>query len=281
MQSLDYARAVTESFALPDACTRIREMLDDDYSTIDDIADVIAIDPSLSASLLKLANSALYNFPKKVTTISKAVNVIGGDAVYSLVMTETASTVYKQFDDASINLERYWQQAVFTSLIARELARLCGSRQSECLFLIGLLSNFGELSVARHTPAIAERAEQYHAKQTPWQLQQQLLGFSYADISVDILREWDLPEAIYLPIQQSFQLGKVMDSRDAAIIYASIRAALTLVHPEKYSISSLINLELLKTQHIDEEKLLDAISFARQEATSILFLMNPDLFLIV
>ena len=280
MQAIDYAKSVTESFALPDTCSRIREMLDDDYSNIDDIAEVIAVDPSLAASLIKLANSALYNFPNKVTTIGKAVNVIGGESVYSLVMTETASSVFKQFDDVSINLERFWQQSVFTSLIARELGKLAKCKHAEQLFLTGLVASFGELAVARQAPELAANCEDYHAKLVPWQVQKRVMGFTYADVSYHIMRLWGVPEEIYSPIRQSFNIQQALEIKEAAIINGAIRGALTLIHPEFYSLPTLINLEILKSHNISEEMMVDAVAFARQEAQSILFLMNPDLFLV-
>ena len=46
----------TRSFSLPDICLRIREVLDDNRSDAQDIGRLIALDPSLTAKILKLAN---------------------------------------------------------------------------------------------------------------------------------------------------------------------------------------------------------------------------------
>lgn len=67
----------TRSFSLPDICLRIREVLDDNRSDAQDIGRLIALDPSLTAKILKLANSALFRFPSQVDSIGKAVSVIG------------------------------------------------------------------------------------------------------------------------------------------------------------------------------------------------------------
>ena len=53
-------------FVLPDSVTRLKACMDDEASSIDDIGDIIAFDPSLATQLLRVANSALYRFPNKI-----------------------------------------------------------------------------------------------------------------------------------------------------------------------------------------------------------------------
>ena len=98
-QFIEYA---TQSFTLPDICLRLRNVLDDPRSDMDDIAALISIDPSLTAKLLRLANSALFRFPSQIESITKAVSVIGGEALYNLVLAETANIAFKHFDKLSM-----------------------------------------------------------------------------------------------------------------------------------------------------------------------------------
>ena len=70
-----YVEQVSELFVLSDSFLRIKELIDDEASTIDDISEVILLDPALSSTVLKLANSSFFNYPGKIDTISKAVLV--------------------------------------------------------------------------------------------------------------------------------------------------------------------------------------------------------------
>ena len=69
----ELASQASEIFVLPDAVTRLKACMDDSAASIDDIGEIIAFDPGLTAQLLKVANSALYKFPNKIETISKAL----------------------------------------------------------------------------------------------------------------------------------------------------------------------------------------------------------------
>ncbi|GAA0368213.1 hypothetical protein GCM10009092_35610 [Bowmanella denitrificans] len=280
MQATDYALAVTDSFALPDACTRIKELLEDPSSTASDIAEVVSLDPSLSSKLLKLANSALYNLSTEISTISRAVNVIGGKALYSLVMTETARSAFKHFENNAIDLERFWQQSVFAGLIAKQLAQETGQKDAERFFLLGLLHNFGELAVANRSPELASQCQDVAADILPWDWQQQQLGFTYAECSGQILMLWNLPSTLFTPIANQHNLDLSLQQTDVAIVYLAVRLALMTIFKDQYSYARLINADILRNLKLTEAELENAMLSARVEAYKILVVMNPELFVI-
>jgi HD-like signal output (HDOD) protein len=60
MNADDYVKQAGDIFVLSESFVRIRELIDDETSTIDDISAVILLDPTLTATILKLANSAFF-----------------------------------------------------------------------------------------------------------------------------------------------------------------------------------------------------------------------------
>ena len=62
---------------LPQAFLALRRVTEDPMSGVADVARVIALDPSLTGYVLRLANSALYSLPAKVETVDRAVTCIG------------------------------------------------------------------------------------------------------------------------------------------------------------------------------------------------------------
>jgi HD-like signal output (HDOD) protein len=71
---------------LPDVYLRISRLIDDPDTSAADIAKGISQDPSFTLRLLKIANSALYRFPSEVTTVTKAVSIIGTSQLRSLAL---------------------------------------------------------------------------------------------------------------------------------------------------------------------------------------------------
>ena len=124
MNALQYAQNVQELFSLPDSYFRVKELMDSDTANLDDIADVILLDPVLTSKILKLANSAVYRLPYQVETINKALLVLGKTQVYNLILSIGISTACSKLNTQAIDTERFWEQSVNAALIAKYLAHL-------------------------------------------------------------------------------------------------------------------------------------------------------------
>jgi HD-like signal output (HDOD) protein len=274
---VDIARVASQSFALPDICVRIRAMLDDEQSDLEDIGRLMALDPSLSSKLLKLANSPLFRFESQIDSLAKAINIIGGEALYNLVMAETASSAFEHFSSDVIDLKRFWLQSIYAALVAKHLAKMIKIRGSDRFFLLGLLHNLGELLVAVQAPDLAIECSKYDEKISPWKLQQQVLGFNYANCSSKLMEFWNLPNQLYIPVMDLHNENKALENKDVAIIYTAVRAGVAMAHDNLYSTSQLVTPLVLKYLKIDDEDLKDAVKFASMEAGGVLGVMNPSL----
>lgn len=61
--------------------------------SITDVADLVVMDPSLAADLLRRANSAFYGCSRKITLIRDAVSLIGLEDARELVLAATVKTM--------------------------------------------------------------------------------------------------------------------------------------------------------------------------------------------
>ena len=271
----DVARVASQSFVLPDICVRIRSMLDDDNASLDEIGDLIALDPSLSSKLLKLANSSLFRFESQIDTLSKAISVIGGEALYNLVMAETASSAFEHFSSDVIDLNRFWLQSVYAGLVAKHLAKIAKVRGSERFFVLGLLHNIGELLVAVQAPQLAIESSKFDEKISPWKRQQQVLGFDYASCSAELMQFWRLPSQLYIPVMHIHDENKALKDKETAIIYCAVRASIAMATKGLYSVSQLIPPSVLKSLKLEDYDMNAAVKFANMEADAIISIMQP------
>ncbi len=278
MNAAECALQVGEIFALPDTCLKIKEIIDDDISDIDEIAALISYDPVLSSKLLRLANSALYNFPKQVETVQKAVQVLGDAQVYNLVVASGVADAFSQLKPDVIALDKFWEHSINSALIAKHLAFQLGVKKDEPVYLSGLLHNLGELVVVQVKPDIARICGQYKKGVKPWDKQQELLGFSYADCTVELLRQWQLPDRIVHPLKQLNQPEYSAANKIGLILHLSSCLALSEANPETFALYDLVDQQILEVLGLSKDDLRDASSFAFMEGMSILSLLNPALF---
>jgi HD-like signal output (HDOD) protein len=275
LSAREFASNANQSFALPDICVKIRRMLDSDRANTAEIGDVVATDPALTSKLLKLANSSLFRFESQIDAIDKAVKVIGGEALYNMVMAETASSAFEHFSSDVIDLKRFWLQSIYASLVAKHLAKIAQVRGSARFFLIGLLHNLGELVVAVQAPNLAIRCNAYTTQTPPWILQTQVLGFTYADCSAELMRQWQLPSNLYQPLLFAHNEYKALKTREIGLTYIALRAAVSMIENEKYQINQLINPNILQATGLEEVDVQDAIKFAYMEANNLLDIFQP------
>ncbi len=275
MNALQYAQNVVELFSLPDSYFRVRELMESDTASLDDIAEVILLDPVLTSKLLKLANSAVYRLPYQVDSVSKALLVLGKTQVYNLILSIGISSACSQISTSAIDLDRFWEQSVNAALIARYLASHLALKQADRVYVAGLLHNIGELVVAQVAPELASSCEKYSSELKPWQLQQRVLGFTYASCGAELLDLWQLPDAIVEPLALQHNSQFEARSKEELIVYLSVRLALANQHPELYNFKTLVDPFLLELLQLDQAALLKAVDFCNTEGLFILSVLNP------
>lgn len=278
MQASEYAIQANGSFALPDACFKVKSLMEDESSVIEDFANVISVDPSMTSRLLKIANSAIYSFQGEISTISRAITIIGTQAIYNMMLVDVAASAFKHFSNQAIDLKRFWRMSVFCGLASKNLGIKAGIRDIERLFVAGLLQNFGELLVAKITPELAQQCEQYAEETLPWSLQQQVLGFTYTDISAELLRIWLIPEKIILPIRHFNQAKDIQINKDVKVLYLASRLALVDSHPDIYNYDDTVDETLCASLNISKDDLDAAALFASEEAENILSIMDAKFY---
>lgn len=278
MNAHDYALQASGSFALPDACFKVKALMEDENSTISDFADVISIDPSMTSRLLQIANSAIYNFPGEISTISRAITIIGTQAIYNMMLVDVAASAFKHFENQAIDLKRFWRMSIYCGLASKNIAIKAGIKDIERLFVAGLLQNFGELLVAKIAPEIAKRCEQYNRNNTPWALQELAMGFTYTDISAELLKIWQIPEKIIIPIRHFNQAQSNQINNDVKVLNLASRLALLDSHNDLFDYEALIDESLCASLKLSKQDLALISELAANDSQGILSVMNPKLF---
>lgn len=277
MDAIDYAEKASEVFVLSDSFVRIKELIDQESSTIDDIADVILIDPALSATILKLANSSFFNYPGKIDTITKAVLVLGITEVYNLVIAYFTSKAFKSLScDDNDYLDDFWERSVDTALILKYLGGVLRVPNSERLFILGLLHNLGELIVYQFSPEKVEEGKFIATSELPWTKQESILGFSYGECSAELLKLWTLPYSLIEPVRSQDLLDIEYSTDETKLLYASKRVMLLNHQCKSHNHDNILDEETLKELKLSHEQVKAANDFCDMERLSVLALLNPS-----
>ncbi len=274
MNAIDYAEQASELFVLSDSFLRIKELIDDESSTIDDISEVILIDPALAGNILKLANSSFFNYPGKIDTISKAVLVLGITEVYNLVIAYFSTQAFKSVTADKNYLECFWEKSVDCALLIKYLGCHLKLANAERLFILGLLYNLGELIVQQVSPEKITLCQSDEINS--WQKQQEALGFTYAECGAELLKLWQLPYSLITPIRNQNEDNFEQVNIDSQLLYLSKRLMTSQLIDKSANFSSFITEQQLAQLSLDEDILASAIEYCDFERLGILSILSPS-----
>lgn len=189
--------------ALPTAPKVIQELIDsftNEGISSDALARRIAVDPVLSANLLRLANSAYYRVSRQISSVEAAVTMLGFVTVRTLVITCSLVTRFKA--TPGIDQKQFWRYSLSTAVAAKWLAKRRGE-DAELAFTIGIVHAIGELmmhlGMPEETTTLDKIASPFHENRL--QMEQDVFGFDFSDVSAELVSRWKFPEPMVAAIR--------------------------------------------------------------------------------
>jgi hypothetical protein len=105
------------------------------------IAKLISQDPGLSGSLLKIVNSPYYGLSNKITSIQRAVNLLGSRSIINLINAQSIKG--EMNDDTIVTLNRFWDTAQDVAMTCLTLAKRTGTQAGDEAYALGLFHDCG------------------------------------------------------------------------------------------------------------------------------------------
>ncbi|RPH74147.1 MAG: HDOD domain-containing protein [Candidatus Rokuibacteriota bacterium] len=133
--------------SVPIVLSKILQLVDDDKASARRLEELILHDPSLSARILKLSNSAFYSFRSEVKTISHAIALLGLNLVRSLAIgVSIFESFTKGLRDEAAQINQLWMHSCAVGLISHEIwSRRQTRNHAEFALLCGLLHDLGKV----------------------------------------------------------------------------------------------------------------------------------------
>jgi HD-like signal output (HDOD) protein len=155
-------------------------------STANSVAKAVEGDPSISARVMKLANSAFYKGAAPARTVVQGVVRVGMRSVQNLVNAEAQKPLYASRDPRiAAYLGKLWTHSICTAVAAQELALKARSGEAPVAFLAGLLHDVGKTALLPLLPLPKSDAE-------PWPPEDEL-ELVHCRAGQHLLQKWNLP----------------------------------------------------------------------------------------
>lgn len=264
IEARELVKGVGKLASLPEVCVRVNEMVDDPRCSAAAIGKVISRDTALTAQLLRLANSSFYNFPSNISTISRAITVIGERELRYLVLALSAVRTFSGVPIELSNMASFWRHSVYCAVLSRLIASRCHVLHSERLFVAGLLHDIGLLVILHRVPELERVALQraHHGHEELQKAEEEVLGCDHATVGRALLEQWKLPSVLCETVGCHHNVAAAEEARlDAAIVHiANVfanRAELPVDHEGPLPQVDPLAWELTSLSEADLENLAD------------------------
>ncbi|MEI8169740.1 MAG: HDOD domain-containing protein [Rhodoferax sp.] len=196
MLTLEELLASNEALpSIPKVIALLLNELDQDEPDLRKISQLINTDPILATRLLRLANSAQFQFANKISSVSEALALMGLAQVRTLA---TAAAVAGAFTAiAGVDMNQFWRYSLNTAKLARALAGMVRQNQPAA-FTAGLIHATGELvmhlGLPKELAVLNQKIPALGLKRAS--AERKLLGYCFADVGAGFARNWQFPQPI-------------------------------------------------------------------------------------
>ncbi|MDZ7805200.1 HDOD domain-containing protein [Thiohalophilus sp.] len=246
----------------------INDVVSDEDSSTARLAQVILQDASLTARILRIANSTTYNpTGSPINTVSRAIVFIGFNMVrdLSLTLAVIEALLNRQ---GQTHVFQLMARAFHAAVQARAIAVQRGDDAPEEVFIAALLYPLGEMAFWCVTGKEGEEILGLIENEglSPKVAQKQVLGFTFEQLTVALTQDWHLSDLLHSAINNpTLKNPRVRDINDSHRLSAETEKGWDspAVQNSIEQIAQRLDMEPRPAREWLKENTLDAVEMAR------------------
>jgi HD-like signal output (HDOD) protein len=187
--------------SLPTTVSKVLEVCNNPKTSPIDLDRVIQLDPVLMGRVLKLINSAYYGLGTQVTTLVRAIIMLGVNTVKNLALSSAVlDRVSSKKDFRALNMDAFWRHSLCVGVTAKLVAKRRGvdPKGLEEYFAAGLLHDIGKIplnfALADHYVQAMTTADRDRI--SILQAERRVIGLDHCEAGGLVAEAWKLSGAI-------------------------------------------------------------------------------------
>lgn len=191
-----FVEEIDELPTLPDMLALISSIVSDPKSSTAELATVISSDASLSAKVLKVANSAAYGFIREIADIQQAVTLLGFTETQRLAL--SISVFDCLTDMAEVEFRSFWNHSFKCATLARLISFNVKSPGLEGAFAAGILHDIGKIALSIKMRGKLANVDALCSKEgiDNLEAEERVFGLTHAEAGYLLGEHWLLPVAL-------------------------------------------------------------------------------------
>lgn len=185
----------------PAIAVKILNAVQKEDAALAELGEIISTDPALTAKMLQVANSSLFDCNGEITSIARAMSVLGTNIIKNIALSFVIAAELSENGNTGFDYNNFWQRSV-TSAISAELLSKTVQFKNDDIFVIALLQDIGMLVISM------TKGDEYNTLLNEVQsssvdlidLEKDKYGFNHQQVAYALLLSWRLSDSIAEPI---------------------------------------------------------------------------------
>jgi putative nucleotidyltransferase with HDIG domain len=210
--------------SMPRAGVKLRVLLAEKDASLDEIEGILRHDPGLAANVLRLANSAFFGVPRKVSTLKHAVALLGVKRFAQIAVSACMSkTMDKAVEGYGLSPGALWVHSIAVSNIAETLAKNKQFDETNDVFTPALLHDMGKLVLGEFLQEESQKIKSLVDGGVPLDIAENMvLGTDHAEVGALILHRWSFPSDLVDAVRWHHNPERIKNSNlQPEIVYLS------------------------------------------------------------
>ncbi|HEY3284730.1 MAG TPA: HDOD domain-containing protein [Armatimonadota bacterium] len=210
----DILRKVEYLPPLPTTAARALDLLNSPDAGVEELAECIRYDPSMSANVLKLCNSALFGLSRQIGSVREGIVMVGLAAIRRIVLLVTSKQIYcKHYPGYEAHQGELLTHSVAAAVIADKLKPYAPGLKDD-LFTTALLHDVGKMVLSQYVQeAYGQILSVVEGRQVSFsEAERYVFGVTHAEVGALILDSWSFPAGIVEAVRRHHEAEQASDS---------------------------------------------------------------------
>jgi len=188
---------------LPPVVRKLNALIEDERSSLCQIAELIEKDQVITTKVLRLANSAFYGFPRKVATVQQAMMLLGINVLKILIIT---SSIFEIISKEDVKL---WEHSIGVAACAKIIAEMKEISDPQEIATAGLLHDLGKIiQLIAFREDYEEVRRRIQGGVPLLKAELEVFGIDHAEMGAFLMYQWNLPDRLIEMVNSHHDLSR-------------------------------------------------------------------------
>ena len=219
--------------SLSTTVTKVLAVCNQPNTSPNDLNRVISLDPVLTGQVLKLINSAYYSLPNQITSLTRAIIMLGLNTVKNLALSTAILDSVGKEGMTCLSMDKFLAHSICVGVAAKAFASLRKTPAAllEEYFVAGLLHDLGKIPLSNCFPDDYKRVIELANMQrcSLMRAEEMIFGFDHRTTGRIIARKWQLNDNMietlwfhHAPAEASSENQMLVQTIALANLYANL-----------------------------------------------------------